>query len=230
MQFNDYWNDTHKKFFDGKITYDNWLDYYKDILNACKTKVLDLGAGRGNDTLYLTEKGFKVIACDYSDVALKIIKEQIPSAETILLDISNSLPFENNSFDIIIADLSLHYFDEQTTIRIMKEIKRILRPNGHLLARVNSTEDTNHGAGQGEKIEENFYFVEGYNKRFFNFKDIDKYFSIIGKVNARENDMLRYQKPKKVIEVDVKKRSVIQKKDQLQWSFLYVFKLLDFRI
>mgnify|MGYP005790025775 FL=1 len=45
----------------------------------------------------------------------------------------------------------------------MKEIKRILKPNGNLLARVNSISDLNYGAGQGQRLEENYYFVDGYN-------------------------------------------------------------------
>ena len=198
MQFNDYWNETHKKFSTGKPVYDNWLDDYQDILKKCETPILDLGCGSGNDTLYLTERGFKVIACDYSDVALEQIQQQIKDVKTKLVDISQPLPFESMSFDLIIADLSLHYFDEQTTFKIMEEIKRILKPNGNLLARVNSTADLNYGAGQGEKIENNFYFVDGYNKRFFTIEDAEKFFSLIGKVNVKEADMLRYTKPKRV--------------------------------
>jgi len=205
MQFNDYWNETHKKFSTGKPVYDNWLDDYQDVLKKCETPILDLGCGSGNDTLYLTERGFKVIACDYSEVALEQIQQQIKDVKTKLVDISQPLPFENMSFDLIIADLSLHYFDEQTTFKIMEEIKRILKPNGNLLARVNSTADLNYGAGQGEKIENNFYFVDGYNKRFFTIEDAEKFFSIIGKVDIKEADMLRYTKPKKVIEVNAEK-------------------------
>ena len=189
----------------GKINYDNWLDDYKHVLDNCKTEVLDLWCGVGNDTLYLTERGFKVIACDYSDVALKHLKEQLKSVETKWLDISNPLPFKNTTFDLVIADLSLHYFDEKTTIEIMKEIKRILKPNGHLLARVNSLQDKNYGVGNGQKIEDNYYFVEGYNKRFFSIEDAKKFFSYIGKTKIKEADMLRYREPKKVIEVDVER-------------------------
>ena len=205
MQFSDYWNETHKNSLAKEIVYDNWLDYYKAVLENCKTSVLDLGCGSGNDTLYLTEKGFDVIACDYSEVALDKIKQNFKNVETRLVDISQTLPFEDEVFDLIIADLSLHYFDEQTTKKVMQEIKRILRVNGCLIARVNSTEDTNYGAGQGEKIEENFYFVGGYNKRFFTVEDAEKFFSIIGKVKVKKADMLRYAKPKKVIEVNVHK-------------------------
>lgn len=207
MQFKNYWNETHKKFSSGKIVYDNWLDDYKDVLNKCKTKVLDLGCGVGNDSLYLTEKGFDVIACDYSDIAIEKINKEFNNVETKIVDISKRLPFEDNSFDLIIADLSLHYFDEKTTIAIMKEIKRILKPNGHLLARVNSVEDINHGAGQGKKLEENFYYVEGYNKRFFTIQDAVKFFSIIGDTKVKEADMLRYSKPKKVFEILVQKKN-----------------------
>lgn len=206
MQFKDYWDKTHKTYSMGKITYDNWLDDYKEVLDNCKTEVLDLGCGVGNDTLYLTERGFKVIACDYSDVALKHLKEQLKSVVTKWIDISNPLPFKNTTFDLVIADLSLHYFDEKTTIEIMKEIKRILKPNGHLLARVNSIADKNFGAGNGQKIEENYYFVEGYNKRFFSIEDAKKFFSYIGKTKIKEADMLRYREPKKVIEIDAEKQ------------------------
>ena len=40
--------------------------------------------------------------------------------------------FENNYTDLIIADLSLHYFSDKDTKRIIKEIKRVLKPNGYL--------------------------------------------------------------------------------------------------
>ena len=58
----------------------------------------------------------------------------------------------------------------------------------------------------GEKLEENYYFVGGYNKRFFTLEDAKKFFSIIGKVKANEENMSRYNKPKMVIEVEVEKQ------------------------
>lgn len=206
MKFKDYWNETHQKYAHKEIIYDHWLDSYQSVLDKCKTPILDLGCGTGNDTLYLTERGFQVIACDYSEVALAKVKNTFADVETKLIDIAEPLPFASNSFDLVIADLSLHYFDEQKTKLIMQEIKRILSPNGHLLARVNSIADVNHGAGQGKKLEDNFYFVEGYNKRFFDIKDAEKFFSIIGKNKIKEADMFRYAKQKKVIEVNVEKQ------------------------
>lgn len=206
MPFEDYWNDTHQKYGNGKPIYDNWLDKYLELFGDLKSPILDLGSGTGNDTLFLTERGYKVVACDYSQKALDIIKHFIPTAQPELVDISKQLPFNDNEFEVIIADLSLHYFDNDTTIKIMKEIKRILKKDGYLFARVNSVNDINHGAGQGHQLEENYYFVDGYKKRFFDLKDVNKYFSIIGNVEAKETDMLRYQKPKKVIEIKVENK------------------------
>ena len=205
MAFEEYWNSTHQKYGNGKPIYDKWLDKYLELFKNVKTPILDLGSGTGNDTLYLIEKGFNVIACDYSKQALEIINKYIPTVQTKLVDISKKLPFNDDEFEIILADLSLHYFDNETTLEIMKEIRRILKKDGYLLARVNSVKDINHGAGQGQKIEENFYFVEGYNKRFFSLEDVNNYFSIIGKVEAKEAEMLRYEKPKKLIEIKVQK-------------------------
>ncbi len=203
MAFEEYWNQTHQKHGSEKPIYDNWLDKYQGLLHNVKTPILDLGCGTGNDTLYLTEKGYSVIACDYAKEALECIKKYIPTAQPMYVDIAKKLPFKNSEFQIIIADLSLHYFDHETTIEIMKEIKRILKTGGYLLARVNSINDVNHGAGRGKKIETNFYYVEGYNKRFFNLNDVNKYFSIIGKIEAKETTMLRYEKPKRLIEIKV---------------------------
>lgn len=205
MEFREYWDNSHLKYSMGTISYDNWLDKYKSALDECRTEVLDLGCGAGNDTLYLISKGLKVVSCDFSQVALDKISRDIEGSQTLLMDISKPFPFEDNSFDLIVADLSLHYFDEETTFAIMQEIKRVLTANGKLIARVNSTDDINYGAQQGVMIEDNFYFVGGYNKRFFNFDDVNKFFSRIGSVEIKEADMLRYSKPKKVIEIMTRK-------------------------
>ena len=119
----------------------------------------------------------------------------------MFVDLQNKLPFPDNFFSVIIADLCLHYFTEKKTKEIMHEIKRILKTNGVLLARVNSTQDTNYGAGQGQKIEDSYYFFEGINKRFFDIQEAEKFFGIIGETQVKETDMLRYSNPKKVIEI-----------------------------
>ncbi len=203
------WNNWSKK-RNGLPAYDNWLDDYKDILNKNKNfEILDLGCGIGADTLYLIERGFKVLSCDFSLEALENIKKNISNSQTQYLDMIETFPLASESYALIIADLSLHYFDNETTIHIMSEIKRILKNNGILLARVASVKDFNFGAGIGEQLEKNFYFEGDYTKRFFDSEDVNKYFSIIGKVEFSETTMIRneeeYSKPKILYQIKVQK-------------------------
>ena len=190
--------------------YDLWLDEYKDILGQNKDKeILDLGCGIGADTLYLLERGYNVLSCDFSTEALKSIQDNIPNSKTLYLDMMKKFPIEDNTYSLIIADLSLHYFDNETTIHIMREIKRILKSNGILLSRVASVNDFNFGAGLGEELEKNYYFEGDYTKRFFDYEDVNKYFGIIGSVETKETQMIRneeeYSKPKILYKVKVQK-------------------------
>lgn len=190
--------------------YDLWLDEYKEILESNKdNEILDLGCGIGADTLYLIERGYNVLSCDFSNEALKSIQDNIPNSKTLYLDMMEKFPIKDNTYSLIIADLSLHYFDNETTIHIMREIKRILNNNGILLSRVASVNDFNFGAGVGEELERNYYFEGDYTKRFFDFEDINKYFGIIGSVEAEKTQMTRnedeYLKPKILYKVKVDK-------------------------
>lgn len=195
------------------LFYDLWLDEYKNILDENKdNEILDLGCGIGADTLYLLERGYNVLSCDFSVEALKSIENNIPNSKTFYLDMMKKFPIDDKKYSLIIADLSLHYFNNETTIHIMKEIKRILKDGGVLLARVASVNDFNFGAGQGEKQENNCYFEGAYTKRFFDLEDVNKYFSIIGDVEAKESQMTRheeeYSKPKVLYTIKVEKREL----------------------
>ena len=201
----EYWNKVHNKYKNNDIIYDNWLDEYKSLILFAQKPILDLGCGLGNDTLYLRNLGLETISLDYSEVALNSLKENIKDVKTIKADISKPLDFKDSSFDLVVADLSLHYFDDKTTISIMHEIKRILTNGGHLIARVNSTKDINYGSSSQVEIEPNYLKVNDINKRFFTLVDAIKYFSIIGDVKVKEAVMYRYSKPKFVYEILVEK-------------------------
>ena len=193
--------------------YDLWLDEYKDILQKNKeNEIVDLGCGIGADTLYLLERDYNVLSCDFSIEALKIVHNNIPNSKTLYLDLMKTFPIVDNKYSLIIADLSLHYFNNDTTIHIMKEIKRILKVNGILLSRVASVNDFNFGAGQGEKLENNYYFEGDYTKRFFDLEDVNKYFGIIGNVETKETQMIRseeeYSKPKMLYKIKVEKNII----------------------
>lgn len=186
--------------------YDLWLDKHRSILEKSKdTPILDLGCGSGHDSLYLTERGYQVISCDKSEAAISKVRQAIPAGVAIIVDMLDGLPFEDKSFDIVIADLSLHYFKWEDTVRIVRDISRVLSNDGYLLCRLNSINDVNYGAGQGVPIEDHYYAVNGKTKRFFDLKQIESLFKTWEIGYIRECRMDRYEFPKMLWELAAQK-------------------------
>lgn len=188
------WNAIHRNYEREQIQYDDWLETFRDAIDACQTPVLDLGCGSGNDTLYLIGRGKRVISCDYAQNAIWNIHKNFPEVErAVCFDMTKGLPFENDFTDLIVCDLSLHYFTEQKTFEILDEVKRVLRPGGLLLFRVNSMRDINYGAGAGREVEHHLYATDdGRYKRFFDAGDIEKFWSGWNTAYLREEKMSRY--------------------------------------
>lgn len=183
--------------FAGCIEYDDWLDQFEEIVQACDTPIIDLGCGGGNDTKYLTERGKRVLACDISAEKIDELRKAIPQAEALCLDMREKLPFADNSTKIVIADLSLHFFDREMTFAILEEIKRVLTLDGVLFFRVNSMPDY-HTDRPGEvELEPHFYRTErGCFRRFFDRSDIETFFYGWKFLHLKAETMNRYRNPK----------------------------------
>ena len=190
----EYWEQIFEKYREQKIQTDDWLDEFDNIIQTCSKPVLDLGCGFGNDTLTLMQKGKQVIACDQCENALSNLRQKLPDVyKTKCVNMLDELPFSDDFFQIVIADLCLHYFTKADTLRILEEIRRVLVSGGHLFVRINSINDVNYGAGQGEEIEHHLYLNEdGRLKRFFDEADIREMFGAFEIVFLREERMTRY--------------------------------------
>ena len=183
MQEN-YWNDTywknHLEEHKGEsldFLSDLWVDKYLKVINSIpKGKVLDLGCGLGQYTKYFIDKGFEVVSADISAEVLNRLKQTIEKANIIQLDMAKELPFEDNTFNLVFANLAIHYFDENTTQRLMKEVKRILKDGGYFIGSVNSTKTFKFIKDKAIKIEPNYYFESGRNARLWNKKQFNKFF------------------------------------------------------
>lgn len=197
-----YWNGIYQGESFSKPVYDDWLVKHETLLEASRNlPILDLGCGAGGDSLFVTERGFQVVACDWSDEALLKIKQHIPSAYTLKVNLAEPLPFPDNSAQVIIADLSLHYFTWGTTEAVFKELQRVLLTGGHLLCRLNSIYDVYFGAGEGVEIEPHYYENDGQLKRFFDEEQITRLFEEWKLVYKQEAVMNRYHKPKNLWEI-----------------------------
>jgi SAM-dependent methyltransferase len=123
-------------------------------------KLLELGAGLGQDGRFFAQNNFKVTSTDLTTQIASL-----PGIETQVVDMSKQLPFQKSSFDVVYAHLSLHYFDQKRTQQLFREIYNILRPGGVLAFLVNSIHDPE--AVEGKEIEKDYRLINGIQKRFF---------------------------------------------------------------
>jgi SAM-dependent methyltransferase len=171
----DRWNEFYKTHV--QLNHDNWLLKYSPIFkNKIGLTVLDLGCGNGINLDVLSKWSDTVYAVDYSCEAIQIVNRNY-KVNASVVDMRNGLPYKNNEMDIVISDLSLHYFSKEETSQIIKDIIRILKKDGILLARLNSIKDKMHGAQQGKEIEQGYYENNGIRKRFFTKEMIEEFFN-----------------------------------------------------
>ena len=183
---------------------DRWLERWLPSIaaHAAGGPVLELGCGKGRDSAELAAAGMPVIGLDRSAVAIASARGRVPSGAFHCQDIRAPFPVADESIGVVLASLSLHYFDWPQTTGLVERVRRTLRPGGMLLCRVNSTNDHRHGASGHPAIAENFYLVEGRPKRFFDRAAVDRLFAGGWRSLACEEKVIdRYDLPKSVWEV-----------------------------
>jgi len=130
------------------------IDVYKLIENKNFKTLLDLGCGNGKDSLYFAAQGLDVTSVDISSRAFRSIRTENPNVKCLQEDI-RKVDFPDNSFDVIYAHFSFHYFNDEDTEEIFKNAYRMLAPNGLLFVRCISTNNALYG--KGIKVGENMY-------------------------------------------------------------------------
>jgi SAM-dependent methyltransferase len=169
----DYWNAWHRINRVSESGPDRQMlagMFLKSLPRARPCTVLDLGCGRGKDSLRFALEGIDVHAVDFSNIALNRARRAAgrhPDACVRFLrhDITVPLPFPNGYFSGVYSHLSLHYFEDLVTQRIFGEISRTISANGVLGFSVKSTADSYYG--QGTLIEPDMFCRKGHVRHFF---------------------------------------------------------------
>ncbi len=101
-------------------------------------KILDLGCGRGEETLEAARRAGsegQAVGLDLTEEMILQAKgnahrEEVPNAEFVQGDIE-ILPFEDDSFDGVISNCVINHARDKN--KVYKEIRRILKPNGRFV-------------------------------------------------------------------------------------------------
>tara|TARA_B100001123_G_C15291794_1_gene1017721 strand:+ start:1531 stop:2274 length:744 start_codon:yes stop_codon:yes gene_type:complete len=104
--------------------------FTRDIVDTVKEKkiLLDIGCGTGLNANYLKEKGYEIYGIDVSQIAIDKFNEK--GFKGKIMDISQTLDFKENFFDVVFASEVIEHISY--TEGFLKEIKRILKPKGIL--------------------------------------------------------------------------------------------------
>lgn len=181
----------------------DWLLRFLPEFERAGRRVLDAGCGTGMDSRRLCRAGFAVVAFDRAPLAAAAA--EAPGAMLLRADLGRPLPFRDGVFDGVVASLSLHYLPWRETRAAFAELRRVMRAGGPFLFRVNATDDVHHGAGEGERLEPNFYRTprpsHSETKRFFDEAMVRAAIEGVFTVERLEHQEIhRYELPKQVWE------------------------------
>ncbi|MDA2803921.1 class I SAM-dependent methyltransferase [Nocardiopsis suaedae] len=98
-------------------------------------RILDAGCGAGPLAAALRDRGAHVTGIDASAGMLALARRRLGTGTDLrLADLSDPLPFDDGSFDDVVASLVLHYLRDWGPT--LAEMRRVLRPGGRLITSV----------------------------------------------------------------------------------------------
>lgn len=116
------------------------LRKYIKLLNG--KEVLDLGVGKGYNSVLLSNFGFNVTGVDISNESLKYIEENFDCSNLTLINKDVRIfEIEKNKYDLILSSNVLHFMPKEDFLKIIKKIKENLKEDGLIYISVFSKED-----------------------------------------------------------------------------------------
>lgn len=121
----------------GRANRDFLLDIPERYAIGPKSVVLDLGCGKGRESVALAKRyGCRVVAFDLLERNMELTRERIAKdgvTELVRLvrGSMDSLPFRDGSFDFVWSRDTLNHIPDLR--RVFAEFARVLRPGGHLI-------------------------------------------------------------------------------------------------
>lgn len=108
-------------------------DFWGVFVNMCVgERVLDMGCGNGDGTLFLLEKGIVPTGIDISHMMIDIACQKSDKIQWVESDICNC-PFPDNSFSGIVLSYTVNHLTDGMLSKVKCEVDRLLKKRGSLL-------------------------------------------------------------------------------------------------
>lgn len=112
-----------------KVSQKQFLTVFSNLdFPSNKPVALDIGCSSGRYVMGLKNKGFDVIGIDTAIIPLKYASERI-DAKFIRASVTD-LPFEKESFDLVICIELLHHFEDEVFEKVLEEVSYVLKHGG----------------------------------------------------------------------------------------------------
>lgn len=126
-----------------------FLDFLKKSVNVKGLKGIELGCGKGRNVIWLTQQGVNMTGIDFSPAAIKEARKRAKEAniktQLLIMDATVPWKFGSNTFDVAIDCFATTDIEtEQGRAFAVKQMIRVLRPQGYILVYVMSTDDEFH--------------------------------------------------------------------------------------
>ncbi|MGG0814138.1 rhamnan synthesis F family protein [Paenibacillus alvei] len=177
----------------GQIEVEHMQRYHSIMHIVEGKKILDAACGEGYGSALLAGASESVVGIDISDESIKWASEkyQLDNLKYMKANIT-SLPFEDESFDVVVSFETIEHVDELSQHLFLKEVKRVLRKDGIFIV---STPDKEIYTDI-PKFENQFHVKEFYVEEFEEF--LGKYFKNVDMYNQGEEKITAIAPVKKV--------------------------------
>lgn len=126
------WSPFYDRFFNSEMFVKARKKVFKDVQLEAGSKILFVGVGTGADLPFFLNKGYEIVAIDYSIDMLRIAKAKYGHCSVEFLEMdAQKLEFKDESFDFIVANLILSVVPDPH--KTLNEMLRVLKNEGEFL-------------------------------------------------------------------------------------------------
>jgi 2-polyprenyl-3-methyl-5-hydroxy-6-metoxy-1,4-benzoquinol methylase len=104
-----------------------------------KGRALDVGAGKGRNSIYLAQQGFSVLGIELAGNAVQAAKEQVKElslldkVEIVERSAHQHVRAKDGEFVLVLDMMTMHLLDTAERSAYAKEVERVLSPGGYFV-------------------------------------------------------------------------------------------------